>query len=57
MFPPTTFIEVFGEIGEPKEELEKIMNYKNAVFWTFNRKYYQKKTGGGGRQVQASAVS
>ena len=45
MFPPTTFIEVFGEIGEPKEELEKIMNYKNAVCWNFNRKYYQKTTG------------
>ena len=42
MFPPTTFIEVFGEIGEPKEELEKIMNYKNVVFWSFNRKHYQK---------------
>ena len=42
MFPPTTFKEVFGEIGEPKEELEKIMNYKNVVFWSFNRKHYQK---------------
>ena len=42
MPPPTTFKEVFGEIGEPKEELEKIMNYKNVVFWSFNRKHYQK---------------
>ena len=42
MLPPTTFKEVFGEIGEPKEELEKIMNYKNVVFWSFIRKHYQK---------------
>ena len=42
MPPPTTFKEVFGEIGEPKEELEKIMNYKNVVFWSFIRKHYQK---------------
>lgn len=42
MLPPTTFTEVFGEIGEPKEELEKIMNYKNVVFWSFDRKHYQK---------------
>ena len=42
MPPPTTFKEVFGEIGEPKEELEKIMNYKNVVFWSFDRKHYQK---------------
>ena len=32
IIPPTTFADVFGEIGEPKEELEKIQGYKEAVF-------------------------
>ena len=42
IIPPTTFADVFGEIGEPKEEFEKIKNYKEAVFWSFSRKDYQK---------------
>lgn len=39
---PATFAEVFNEIGGPKEELEKIKNYKEAIFWSFSRKDYQK---------------
>ena len=42
IIPPVTFAEVFNEIGEPKEELEKIKNYKEVIFWSFNRKNYQK---------------
>lgn len=42
MMPPATFTEVYGEIGEPKEGLEKIQGYKKAVFWSFIRKEYQK---------------
>lgn len=42
IIPPAVFTDVFNEIGKPKEELEKIMNYKEAVFWSFNRKNYQK---------------
>ena len=40
--PPATFSDVFNEIGEPKEELEKIRNYKDVIFWSFSRKDYQK---------------
>lgn len=39
---PATFAEVWGEIGEPREGLEKIKDYKAAVFWSFSRKDYQK---------------
>lgn len=39
---PAVFADVLDEIGEPKEDLEKIQNYKNAIFWSFNRKEYQK---------------
>ena len=42
IMPPATFADAFNEIGEPKEELEKIRNYKEAVFWSFSRKDYQK---------------
>lgn len=42
IIPPATFAEVFNEIGGPKEELEKIKNYKEAIFWSFSRKDYQK---------------
>ncbi|MEY8351733.1 DUF1697 domain-containing protein [Lachnospiraceae bacterium 54-53] len=42
IMPPATFTEVFSEIGEPKEEFEKIKDYKKAVFWSFSRKDYQK---------------
>lgn len=42
IMPPATFAEVYCEIGEPKEELEKIKDYKEAIFWSFSRKDYQK---------------
>ena len=42
IMPPATFAEVRDEIGEPREGLEKIQDYKEAVFWSFSRKGYQK---------------
>jgi len=42
IIPPATFAEVFNKLGEPKEELETIKNYKEVVFWSFSRKDYQK---------------
>ena len=42
IIPPTTFKDVYNEIGEPKDGLEKIEEYKETVFWSFNRKDYQK---------------
>jgi len=32
IMPSVTFADVFNEIGEPKEELEKIQDYKEAIF-------------------------
>lgn len=32
IMPPATFADVFNEIGKPKEELEKIKDYKEVVF-------------------------
>lgn len=39
---PVTFKDVYNEIGEPKERLEKIEEYNGTVFWSFSRKDYQK---------------
>ncbi len=42
IMPPVSFKDVFDEIGEPKEELEQIENYRDAIFWSFKLKFYQK---------------
>ena len=42
ILPPTKFAEVFEAIGEPKEGLEQIMEYDNAVFWSFDLKDHRK---------------
>ena len=40
--PPAAFKDVYREIGEPKEGLERIEEYRGTVFWSFSRKDYQK---------------
>lgn len=42
IMPPAKTSDVCNEIGEPKKELEKIESYKDVIFWSFNRKDYQK---------------
>lgn len=42
IMPPATFRDIYDEIGEPKDELEKIKEYKETIFWSFSRKDYQK---------------
>ena len=42
IMPPATFSNVSQELGEPKKGLEKIEAYKEAIFWSFSRKDYQK---------------
>lgn len=42
IFPSVQFSEVYDKIGEPKENLERIENYKEVIFWSFSRKDYQK---------------
>lgn len=39
---PAKFSDVYSEIGEPNKELENIEGYKDVIFWSFNRKDYQK---------------
>ena len=42
ILPPASFPDIYREIGEPKEGLEQIQEYRSAVFWSFSRKDYQK---------------
>lgn len=42
IIPPTTFEEVYNTIGEPKQELEKIKEYENNIFWSYSLKDYRK---------------
>ena len=42
ILPPATFADVYHEIGAPKEGLERIQEYRSAIFWSFSRKDYQK---------------
>lgn len=42
MMPPLSYEELYNEIGNPKAEYEKVHPYKNAIFWSFSRKDYQK---------------
>lgn len=42
LLPPLSYTEFYDEIGNPKEEYEKVQEYKGIVFWSFSRKDYQK---------------
>ncbi len=42
ILPPVSFDEISAGIGEPKEPLERVENYREAVFWSFSRRDYQK---------------
>ncbi|MCC0629272.1 MULTISPECIES: DUF1697 domain-containing protein [unclassified Clostridioides] len=42
MFPALSYDKFYDEVGNPKEEYEKVYHYKNAIFWSFSRKDYQK---------------
>ena len=42
MSPLLSYNEFYNEVGNPKEEYEKVYNYKNSIFWSFSRKDHQK---------------
>lgn len=42
IIPPIKFEDVYNAIGEPKEELEKIKEYNNSIFWSYDLKNYRK---------------
>lgn len=42
LMPPLSYESFYDEIGNPKSEYENVHHYKNVVFWSFSRAYYQK---------------
>lgn len=44
IIPPTKYEEVYNMIGEPKADIEQIIEYNNSIFWTFDLKNYRKST-------------
>lgn len=42
IIPPVKFEDVYNAIGEPKEDLEKIKEYNNSIFWSYDLKNYKK---------------
>lgn len=42
LIPPLSYEEFCREMGGLKEEYERAYRYKNVVFWSFSRRYYQK---------------
>lgn len=39
---PTTYKEVKKLLGEPKQDLERIQEYKNNIFWSYNLQEYRR---------------
>lgn len=42
IIPPTKYEEVYNTIGEPSKDIEKIEEYNNYIFWSFDLKKYKK---------------
>lgn len=42
IIPPIKYEDVYNTIGEPKEDIEKIKEYNNSIFWSYNLKNYRK---------------
>ncbi len=42
IIPPTKYDEVYNVVGEPKENIEKIKEYNNIIFWSYDLKEYRK---------------
>ena len=42
IIPPVKYEDVYRAIGEPKENIEKIKDYNNSIFWSYDLKNYRK---------------
>ncbi len=57
IMPPATFAEVWGEIGEPREGLEKLRIIRQRYSGLSAERIIKKLTGGQRRQVRTSAAN
>lgn len=42
IIPPTKCEEVYNTVGEPSKDIDKIGEYNNVIFWSFDLKNYRK---------------
>lgn len=42
VIPPSNYKEIFTTVGEPSKNIDKIQEYKNHIFWSFDLKNYKK---------------
>ena len=42
IIPPAKYEEIYNTVGKPKEEIEKIKEYNNSIFWSYDLKNYRK---------------
>lgn len=42
IIPPTQYEEVYNTIGTPSKDIEKIKEYNNSIFWSYDLKNYRK---------------
>lgn len=42
VIPPSNYKEIFTTVGEPSKNIDKIQEYKNYIFWSFDLKNYKK---------------
>ena len=42
IFPSSNFKEIYSVVGEPSENIDKIKEYKNHIFWSFDLTNYRK---------------
>ncbi|MGM9879306.1 MAG: DUF1697 domain-containing protein [Bacilli bacterium] len=42
IIPPTKYDEVYNAIGTLSEDIEKIKEYNNSIFWSYDLKNYRK---------------
>ena len=42
IIPPTKYEEIYNALGNPKEDIEKIEEYNNYIFWSYDLKNYKK---------------
>ena len=42
IIPPLTHDEVYKVVGEPSKDIDKLKEYKNIIFWSYDLKKYQK---------------
>ena len=42
IMPPTQYEDVYNSIGNPSENIDKIEEFHNSIFWSFDLKMYRK---------------